>query len=168
MNTGPSTSSVPPPPASPSFHLSALLKLRPAGRRWPFAARAANCMGAPVLGGWLAGDVSAGLMATIGAFTALYGSDRPYLNRALYLALIAVSFAIAVALGVWAAETVWLVVPVVVLIATIATFLCNALRVAPPGAYMFALACAAATAMPLGHLTGGQIGLLVLAGGVFA
>jgi hypothetical protein len=61
-----------------------------------------------------------------------------------------------------------LVVPVVVAIAMAATFLCNALRVGPPGAYMFALACAAGTAMPTGHLTLPQIGLLIFAGGAFA
>jgi uncharacterized membrane protein YccC len=160
--------STPPVPPSPSFRLATLFKLRPAGRRWPFAARAALCMGVPVLVGWSAGDVTAGLMATLGAFTALYGSDRPYLNRAIYLAIIAASFALAVTLGVWAAETPLLVVPTIVLIAMVATFLCNALRVGPPGAYMFALACAAGTAMPMNNLTPAQFGFLVLAGGSFA
>ncbi len=168
MNRSPSSPPVPPPPASPIFHVRTLFKLRPAGRRWPFAARAALCMGAPVLAGWGAGDVPAGLVATIGAFTALYGSDRPYLNRALYLALIAISFAVAVALGVWAAETKWLAVLAIVVIAMTATFLCNALRVSPRGAYMFALACAAGTAVPVDHLSSLQIGLLVFAGGAFA
>lgn len=145
-----------------------MFRLRPAGRRWPFAVRAALCTGAPVLAGWILDDVTAGLMATIGAFTALYGSERPYLNRAIYLAVIAVSFALAVALGIWAAEIPLLVVPVVVLIAMVATFLCNALRVGPPGAYMFALACAAGTAMPIADPEPVRIGLLVLAGGFFA
>jgi uncharacterized membrane protein YccC len=162
-------SSTPPSvPPLPSFRLSALFKLRPAGRRWPFAMRAAFCMGVPVLAGWLAGDVAAGLMATIGAFTALYGGDRPYLNRAIHLAVIAASFALAVALGVRVAEIPPLVVPTVVLIAMVATFLCNALRVGPPGAYMFALACAVGTGMPVSHLSVTQVGLLILAGGGFA
>lgn len=125
-------------------------------------------MGAPVLAGWAAGDITAGLMATLGAFTALYGSDRPYLSRAVHLAAVAAAFAIAVTLGVSAREMPSLVVPTVVLIAMVATFLCNALRIGPPGAYMFALACAAGTAMPTGHLTLPQIGLLVFAGGSFA
>ena len=159
---------IPSTPTPPSFRLGTLFKLRRAGRRWPFAARAALCMGVPVLAGWGAGDTTAGLMATIGAFTALYGSDRPYLNRAVHLAAIAVSFALAVTLGVWATGMPSLVVPAIVLIAMVSTFLCNALRVGPPGAYMFALACAAGTAMPTGQLTIVQIGLLVLAGGSFA
>lgn len=125
-------------------------------------------MGAPVLAGWLAGDVAAGLMATIGAFTALYGNDRPYLNRAIHLAVIAICFALAVMLGVWAAELPLMVVPTIVLIAMASTFLCNALRTGPPGAYMFALACAAGTAIPINHLSVAQVGLLVFAGGAFA
>lgn len=166
MNSTPSI--LPAPPSPPSFRLSALFKLRAASQRWPFAARAAICMGVPVLVGWAAGDITAGMTATIGAFTALYGSDRPYLNRAVYLAVIALSLAVAVTLGVGAAEIPLLVVPTVVLIAVVATFLCNALRIGPPGAYMFALACAAGTAMPIGHLTLLQIGLLIFAGGSFA
>jgi uncharacterized membrane protein YccC len=125
-------------------------------------------MGVPVLIGWLAGDVAAGLMATIGAFTALYGNDRPYLSRAIHLAVIAVCFALAVTLGVWAAELPLMVVPTIVVIAMVSTFLCNALRTGPPGAYMFALACAAGTDMPISHLSIAQVGLLVFAGGAFA
>ena len=159
---------LPDPPSPPSFQPAVLFRLRPAGRRWPFAARAALCIGVPVLVGWIADDITAGLMATIGAFTVLYGSERPYRNRAIHLAAIAFSFTIAVTLGVGAADSPLLVVATVVLIAMVATFLCNALRIEPPGAYMFALACAAGTGMPIGHLTLLQIALLVLAGGLFA
>src|SRR5690606_24551274 len=114
---------IPSTPPRPSLRPGALFTLRPAGRRWPFAARAALCMGIPVLAGWRRGDVAAGLMATIGAFTARDGSDRPYRNRAAYLGVIALSFALAVALGVWAAGTIVLVVPAIVVIAMVATFL---------------------------------------------
>jgi uncharacterized membrane protein YccC len=166
----PATSQTPLPPLPPRarFGLGSLFRLRDAKRRWPFAARAALCMGAPVLLGLAAGNVAAGLVATIGAFTSLYGNDRPYLNRAGHLAIIALSFAVAVGLGIWAASTPWLVVPTVALIAMAASFLCYALRVGPPGAYMFALACAAGTAMPAQHLGPWQTALLVLAGGSFA
>ena len=56
-------------------------------------------MAVPVLIGWAAGDIAAGLMATIGAFTSLYGSGRPYLNRGVHLGVIAACFSVAVALG---------------------------------------------------------------------
>jgi hypothetical protein len=44
-------------------------------------------MGVPVAVGCTVGDAPAGLLATLGAFTSLYGTDRPYLNRSILLAL---------------------------------------------------------------------------------
>ena len=126
-------------------------------------------MGVPILAGWLAGEVSAGMMAATGGFTALYGSDRPYINRARELALIALAFALAVGTGMAAAAAgAMVVVPVVAAMAMVATWLGNAFQIGPPGAYMFLLACAAASGMqapPGGPL---QSALLVLAGGAFA
>jgi uncharacterized membrane protein YccC len=72
--------------------------LRSGPRRWPGGLRSAVCMGAPVLVGWLVGDLTSGLTATLGGFTALYGSGRPYRNRAALLAVIAVSLSAAVGL----------------------------------------------------------------------
>lgn len=138
-------------------------------RRWPFALRAGICMAVPVLVGWLAGDTTAGLIATIGGFTSLYGSGRPYLNRGAYLGVVAVCFAVAVALGDWASSTPWLGVLTVTMIAAVATLVCHALSVGPPGAYMVVLACAAGTGTPATlHLSPGHHAALVLAGGAFA
>lgn len=148
--------------------LRRLLVLNPAPRRWPFALRAGICMAVPVLVGWLLGDAAAGLIATIGGFTALYGSGRPYLNRAGYLAVIALSFAVAVALGDWAAQVPALGLVTITVIAMVAVLVCHALSVGPPGAYMFMLGCAAGTATAAAHLTPWRIGALVLAGGAFA
>jgi len=171
------TTNHPPAPApSPSlstppryaFSLRAMATLRPSAPRWPIAVRAALSIGGPVAAGVLAGHVSAGLLATIGAFTALYASDRPYGNRARVVGVIAIALALVVMMGEWSQELPAVAVPMVVLIATIATFLCNALSVGPPGAYIIALACAAGTAIPTGDLTSWQVGLLVLSGGMFS
>lgn len=136
--------------------------------RTAFSLRAALAMGSPVLAGWLAGDTSAGLMATLGGFTALYCGDRPYAARAIALALIAAAFASAVMFGLWLEPHGWAVLPVLAGVAMLATWLCNAMRVGPPGAYLFVLACATGTAMPAGHLPPWQAGLLVLSGGAVA
>jgi uncharacterized membrane protein YgaE (UPF0421/DUF939 family) len=125
-------------------------------------------MGVPVLVGWLAGDLGAGLTATLGGFTALYGSGRPYLNRAVLLAAVAAGLSAAVGLGIWAASITWVGVVTVAAIATAATLLCNALEVGPPGAYQFALVCAAGTGLYAGHQDPVRSALLVLAGGCFA
>ncbi len=160
--------SSPSPPPPPAFRIGALFRLNPSAPRWPAALRAALSVALPVAAGWAVGDISAGFMATIGAFTALYASDRPYANRALVLACIALSLALVVSLGVWTQHVPLIAVPVVVVIAMTATFLCNSLRTGPPGAYMFALSCAAGTAMPVSHLAVWQVALLVLSGGALS
>lgn len=50
----------------------------------------------------------------------------------------------------------------------VATLLCNALAVGPPGAFMFVLACAVGVGVASQHVPPWRIGLLVLAGGAFA
>jgi uncharacterized membrane protein YccC len=155
-------------PAPATNPLRRILVINRVPRRWPFALRASICMVVPILTGWAAGDVSAGLVATIGGFTSLYGSGRPYLNRAVYLGAIAVSFAVVVALGDWAAATPWSAVLVVTVIAMVAVLVCQALSVGPPGAYMPVLACAAAVGIATQHLSPWRLGALVLAGGAFA
>ncbi|MBU9763490.1 FUSC family protein [Mycobacterium sp. TNTM28] len=158
-----------PAPRPTSSPIRQIFVINSVPRRWPFALRAGICMAVPVLIGWAAGDTAAGLIATIGGFTSLYGSGRPYLNRGAYLGVVAVSFAAAVALGDWAARSVWLGVVVVTAIAMVAVFVCRALSVGPPGAYMFVLACAAGTGAPgTAHLSPGHMAALVLAGGAFA
>jgi uncharacterized membrane protein YccC len=136
--------------------------------RWPIAVRAAISTAVPVVAGWAAGNVGSGLIATIGAFTLRFGGDRPYLNRGVQLAVVSVALAAAVAVGCWAAEVPWLGVPVVSAVAVAAVWLCNALAVGPPGAYVFALACAAGVGVSAQHLAPWQTGALVLSGGAVA
>lgn len=169
----PASSLPPAPPApprpTPRRLLRDLRQVRPAPpQRWAFALRAALAMGIPVAVGTWAGQPGAGLMATLGAFTALYGGGRPYASRAITLAVVAAAFALAVVFGLWLEGRPWLVVPALSLVAMLATWLCNATRLGPPGAYMFVLACAAGTALPIGDLAPLQAGLLVLGGGAVA
>jgi hypothetical protein len=159
---------LPPPPPPRRLSLGMLFEIRPAGRRWPIALSAAVSMATPVAAGWAANDIAAGLLATLGSFTAVYGSDRPYLNRAMLLVAVALTFALVVALGAVVEPFPFVAVAAIVAIASLSTFLCNALQVGPPGAYLFTLACAVGTALPVSHLAVWNIGLLVLGGGAFA
>ena len=136
--------------------------------RWPIAARAAVSTAIPVVAGVAVGSVAAGLIATLGAFTSRFGGDRPYLNRGLQLAVVSAALGAAVAVGCWAAVVPWLGVAVVSMVAVAAVWLCNALAVGPPGAYVFALACAAGVGVSAAHLAAWQTGGLVLAGGAVA
>jgi uncharacterized membrane protein YccC len=152
-------------PAHVPFGIRTLFSLRKSARRWPVACRAALSIGLLVAVGWLTGNIAAGLTATIGAFTSLYASERPYHNRARVLAGIALSFAVVVSLGMAVQQLPLMAVPLLVVIAMVATFVCHAIKIGPPGAYMFALACAAGTSMPAAHMAFYHAGLLVLAGG---
>ncbi|MBI3691499.1 MAG: FUSC family protein, partial [Mycolicibacterium aromaticivorans] len=136
--------------------------------RWPIGLRAAISTAIPVTAGWAAGAMGSGLIATLGAFTSRFGGDRPYANRGIELATVAVSLAAAVALGGWSAQVPWLGVLMVSLVAVAAVWLCNALAVGPPGAYLFVVACAAGIGASAAHLAPWTLGLLVLAGGAVA
>ena len=145
-----------------------LVGLRRTGFDLVDAVRAASCAGGTVLIGWWAGDVPAGLTASIGAFTALYGGRRPYRFRARQLAAVALAFATVVTLGAWSEFSVWASVPVVAAIAVAATALCQVVDTGPPGAYMFVLACATASGIPGATAEPWRLGLLVLAGGALS
>lgn len=145
-----------------------LFALRPSPPRRAIATRTAISAAIPILIGVATGDVGAGLIATLGAFTSRFGGDRPFVNRALQLATIAVSLAAAVTVGAWAASVAWQAVAAVTVVALLAVWLCSALAVGPPGAYIFVLVCAAGVGVSGSHLPPWHIGVLVLAGGAIS
>lgn len=157
-----------PVPAPPAFRFTHLFRMAPSGPRWAQALRATISLCLPILIGELTGQPQAGMMATLGAFVSLYASDRPYRLRARLLAIIAAAFALAVSVGVWSQAYPALIVPVIVIVAMLATFLFNALHVGPPGAYMLVLACAAGTDIPIEPAHAGDVGWLVLGGGAIS
>lgn len=132
--------------------------------RWQLGLRAAVAMAVPVVAGWAAGDIGAGLIACLGAFTARFGGDRPYANRAGELLVLAVALSSAVALGSWAAQWPWAGIAMVSAVGVAAVWLCNSLAVGPPGAYVFVVGCAAGVGTSATHLPPWVLGLLVLAG----
>lgn len=148
------------------FH--GLLTMRPSPRRWPVALRVAVSTAITIGIGWAAGDLSAGLVASLGAFTAAYGSGRPYFNRGIQSAVIALALAFAVTVGVWAAPVTWLAISAVSVLAVGAVWLCAAFSTGPPGAFVFPLVCAAGVGVSASHLLPWQVGLLVLGGGIIA
>ena len=136
-------------------------------RQWPTGLRTSVSVAGPALVGWLMGDLSTGLLVSLGGFAGLYGGGRPYVNRVRLLAVVAVAQAVAVALGVWTQNSPWASVAAVTVIAVVATLLCNAFNI-QPGAYQIALSCAAGTALPAAGADPIGIGLLVLLGGLIA
>lgn len=133
--------------------------------RWRLGLRAAVALAVPVVVGWAAGDIGAGLVASLGAFTARFGGDRPYVNRGGELLVLAIALSSAVTLGAWAAQWPWAGIAMVSAVAVAAVWLCNSLAVGPPGAYVFVVGCAAGVGASGTHLPPWVLGLLVLAGG---
>jgi len=138
------------------------------GSRWPIALRAAASAAIVLVSAYFLGDMSAGLIATLGTFTCRFGTGRPYVNRGVQLAVVAVALAGSITLGAWAAPYPVLAVGTVSAVGVTAVWLCNALAVGPPGAYIFVLVCAAGVGVSAAHLPPWQIGVLVLAGGATA
>ena len=114
------------------------------------AAGSALAMGLPLLALVLAGRPQAAVFAAFGAFTGLYGADRPYRLRARTLAGVAVGFVAAVALGSAGGMVLehWWWVAAVAAVAAAATWSCDAAGIGSPGAWMFLFAFAASTQVP--------------------
>ncbi|NUO92366.1 MAG: FUSC family protein [Dermatophilaceae bacterium] len=98
----------------------------------------------------LAGRPHAAVSAAFGAFTGLYGADRPYRLRARILAVVAAGFVAAVALGSIGAMVLeqWWWAAAIALVAAVATWGCDAAAIGAPGAWMFLFAFAASTQVP--------------------
>lgn len=128
----------------------AALVVRPRSTRMGAAALSALALGLPLLALVLAGRPQAAVFAAFGAFTGLYGADRPYRLRARTLAAVAAGFVAAVALGSAGAMVLehWWWVAAVAAVAAATTWGCEAAAIGSPGAWMFLFAFAASTQVP--------------------
>lgn len=92
-----------------------------------------------------------GTLAALGSMTVLYEKKTPYVYRSAALAVVGLGFVASVALGSLAsALSVWAAVAAIGLIAGVATWLCQALRVDRPGPLFFVLVGAISTIAPGG------------------
>jgi uncharacterized membrane protein YccC len=132
--------------------------------RCSIAVRASFSMGASAALGWATAGFPAGMLATLGAFTSLYVPNRPYANRAIVLAGVALAITVMVVCGMALRPFTWGTAAVVILASAVIIFIANAARIGPPGAYLIVLAGAAGTSLP-SKLTSAEVTLLVAAGG---
>ncbi|MDX3095036.1 FUSC family protein [Streptomyces sp. ME19-03-3] len=138
------------------------------GYRYAAGLRAAVSMGIPLTVGAATGHLQWGLTATLGAFSAVYAAKEPYGRRAVLLAGVAAGFVLSVAAGSLAGGRIWLAPVVIGLVGAVATYVCDALRTGPPGGYLFALACAMSTPLPVDAAQLGQRVALTAAGAACA
>ncbi len=137
-----------PPEMGPQNQIKPLVTLTGKRFTWAAGVRAALGVGIPFAIVTATLGVGYGTFAALGGYTVLYAAKEPYARRAITLALVGLGLALALTLGSLAAGTAFLYVPVITLVATVATFLCGALQVDRPGGYMFTLVCAMGAFLP--------------------
>lgn len=125
-----------------------LWSLNPSPRRWRVAVQAGLAMAIPLIGATILGVPDAGLMVSMGAFTAIYYAARPIHQRVRLLAVVGTGFFLSGALGVLGSGSALTIAGGLAIVGILAALLVQRLRVGPPGAMMFALVYGAC-----GHLT---------------
>ncbi|MEV6362211.1 FUSC family protein [Nocardia asteroides] len=141
-----------PDPLPSSARLGTLLfALPPAGRRWSSGLRAAAAFALPALLSAAAGYQDAVLSVVFGAFAVLYGEGRAYRVRARVVGAAGAALLSAVCLGALTGQAVpagmaggLAQTALLTAVAVAAVFVIDALRLGPPGALFFVLACAGA------------------------
>ncbi|MBL8002027.1 MAG: FUSC family protein [Flavobacteriales bacterium] len=119
-------------------------RLQPGEWRWAAGLRAALAIGLPLLAFTLAGRPDHGLVAALGGFTALYGTDRPLRQQLRLLPGVAAGLVASAALGAFAAWSPWATTLALVAVTAAAAYLCWGVRTGPPGAMLFVLVAAIA------------------------
>ena len=151
-----------------------LFALKDSPVRWPIALQAAVAMGLPTVGFALAGRGDLGLLASSGAFIALYLTGRSRRDRALLLPLIGAGLILASVLGVLASGSLALSLTALFLVVVVSSVLCLGFSVGPPGVLFFVLVTgvsshlAAAPALEGAGLPGGLVVGMLSVGVVIA
>lgn len=145
------------------------LRLAPSPPRLKIAIKAAAAM-ALTLGGGLAltGSLSAGALASLGAFTVLYGPTTAARWRLRLMLAVGVGLVATAAIGAFTAPLGWIDVPAMALTGGVAALLCQALRLGPPGALFFVLVHGVAGLAASHGTSPGHIVALVTLGAVVA
>lgn len=127
------------PAARLGRELREIFVLGPAPWRWAVGVEAALALGIPLALFTLAGQQSLGLVASLGAFTALYAASRHWTDRLRMLPLVGAGFTLASLLGAMAAPYRWAVIAVLIVVAATACIVSFGISLGPPGPVMFML-----------------------------
>ena len=145
------------------------LRLAPSPPRLKIAIKAAAAM-TLTLGGGLAltGSLSAGALASLGAFTVLYGPTTAARWRLRLMIAVGAGLVTTAAIGALTAPLGWIDVPAMALTGGVAALLCQALRLGPPGALFFVLVHGVAGLSASHGTSPGRIVAMVALGAVLA
>ena len=162
------------PSKMPRHALGSLLTLNEGPWRWAIGVQAGIAMGLPIALFTLGGHQSFGFIASLGAFTALYGAKLSRSGRLRILPLALIGLIAASSLGVLASPHEWLTNLTLVTVAALGCVLTLGTPLGPPGPIMFVLVAAvsAQLAAPLNHGGAGfekmAVPALVALGGLIA
>lgn len=120
-------------------HAARLFAVNEGPNRLPVAIKAAFTIALPLSIALLLGHPELGLLCGPGAFTVLYGPATPARFRIKLMSAAGVGFLVAGTLGSVTAWSPTLALVAMLGVAVVATLLCAALEVGPPGPYFFAL-----------------------------
>lgn len=144
-----------------------VLRLQQGDWRWGAGLRAALAIGTPMGLFTLAGHQDLGLLAGLGGFTALYGTDRPLAQQLRLLPVVALGLVACAAMGAAVAYSPWWTATALVVVTAVAATLSWGTRLGPPGALLFVLV-AAITAHARRELDWWTVPALVAAGAVLS
>lgn len=126
--------------------------------RWSAGIQAGIATGVPLAAFTLAGDQSLGLIASLGAFTALYGATLRRGDRLRVLPLVAIGFIGASALGVACAANAWLSIVCLIGLTALACTMVFGAGLGPPGPMQFVLVAAVSNRLAApAHLGGSSM-----------
>lgn len=137
-----------PGPVSARDDLRHLFTLRPSPVRWPIGLQAAIAVGAPVLVFSLLGLDHLGIMASMGAFVALYGAAMSRVRRAAVLPFVVLGLIGSAAVGAYTSFSLLSGLLALFLVTAVAAVLALGTRIGPPGPLFFALVAGVS-----GHVT---------------
>ncbi len=121
--------------------------------RWAMGIQAGIAMGLPIALFTQAGHQSLGFIASLGAFTALYGAALSRWDRLRVLPVAAIGLVIASGLGALGSSSEWLTDLMLVTVAAMGCVLSLGTALGPPGPIMFVLVAAVSAhlAAPVSH-----------------
>lgn len=134
--------------------------------RWRAGIEAGLATGLPLALLTLAGHQTLGLIASLGSFTALYSPHLKHSERVRVLPIIGAGMVAACLIGIAFADSTWLTIAGVTVVASLACLLILGLQVGPPGPMPFILVNGVSghLAAPAALGGSGLDGRLVLAG----
>jgi uncharacterized membrane protein YccC len=119
--------------------LQSLLGFNDGPWKWSAGIQGSVATAVPLAAFTLAGHQSLGLVASLGAFTALYGSTLRLGDRFRALPLVAIGFVTASVLGVLCSANPWLSSACLITVAAVACTIAFGVGLGPPGPMMFVL-----------------------------